>query len=121
MKKIEGKVKKKNSEYETEYSEEMNRNFRLLLILIAILLISDIFFIYMIYKPDLSGLFSLKKDNNNDTFVNDSVKRCYDGTKFGECSKNKPYICYEGYLIKSAYFCGCPEGYRVDFQDCVEI
>jgi hypothetical protein len=47
-----------------------------------------------------------------------SVLNCSDGTLYNHCSKNKPFYCFNGTLIKNSTTCGCPYDYRVKGNDC---
>jgi len=45
--------------------------------------------------------------------------KCYDGTREGECSINKPWYCQDQNLIKNSSECGCEEGYTpTKWGDC---
>ena len=46
---------------------------------------------------------------------------CSDGTLYNHCSKEKPYYCLNGTLIKKASICGCPTDYKIRGDDCEEI
>ena len=74
-------------------------------ILLAIMINFGLFYLY----------FQQEKTENK------PVIRCEDDTPYNTCSKVKPFYCYEGQLLKKAITCGCPEGYRIDFQDCKKI
>lgn len=43
---------------------------------------------------------------------------CGDGTDFDSCSKDKPYFCDEGALVRNAEVCGCPEGFTKYYSVC---
>jgi len=86
----------------------------ILVILLIILLVIDIITLYF-FRPDL---FNFLKFQPKVIEVDKEVLRCSDGTPYDSCSKNKPYYCHNGELLKKAYTCGCPEGYITDFQDC---
>jgi hypothetical protein len=45
---------------------------------------------------------------------------CSDGTLYGECSSTRPRYCLDGALVNRAGICGCPSGYDVSGNDCVE-
>lgn len=47
------------------------------------------------------------------------VKICEDGTIYGSCSKNKPFFCDNGSLIKKPLICGCPEKHIIQDNSCV--
>jgi 2'-5' RNA ligase/predicted nucleic acid binding AN1-type Zn finger protein len=47
-----------------------------------------------------------------------NVLNCTDGTFYSYCSKDKPYYCFNGTLIKNATICGCPYDYGVKENDC---
>ena len=72
-------------------------------LLIGFLLILFFVFLYFLYflniKPSVSFL-------------------CGDGTKYNECSKNKPYFCDKGILIEKASLCGCPELFYAESDLC---
>jgi len=90
-----------------------------LVILIILILLVDVVFFLAYLKPDLkTTLSNFFKPRVVD---NPSTLKCNDGTPYNSCAKNKPYYCYNGELLKSAYNCGCPEGYKIDFQDCKKI
>lgn len=86
-----------------------------LVILIIIILVIDIACYIVIFKPDFS--FNFGNSGSGDGIV--SGDKCSDGTAYNSCSKNKPFFCYKGELVKKAAECGCPSGYVKDFQDCV--
>ena len=46
---------------------------------------------------------------------------CSDGTLYNHCSKEKPYYCLNGTLVKKASICGCPAGYKINGDDCEKI
>jgi len=123
---------KKNREVEEKISQSISSKqepnyVRTLIILVIIILIVDGVSFFLYSKPDLSGLIKFNYGNKtvssvkNSTRISSSIpESCSDGTLNRECSKTKPYFCYDGNLIKSGYGCGCPEGYVLDFQDCVK-
>lgn len=43
---------------------------------------------------------------------------CSDGTLYNHCSKDKPFYCFNGTLIKNSSICGCPYDYRPKQDDC---
>jgi len=43
-------------------------------------------------------------------YGNFQLPKCADGTIFGFCSDNKPYLCSNGILLYSPERCGCPDG-----------
>lgn len=88
---------------------------QILVILIVIIVLLDIVFAIAIYHPNLNF--------NNSSGDNPSLnsEKCSDGTPADQCSKDRPFYCYEGNLIKKAATCGCPNGYAVRFQDCARI
>jgi hypothetical protein len=45
---------------------------------------------------------------------------CSDGTLYGQCSTQQPRYCLNGTLVNRAGTCGCPSGYEVSGNDCVE-
>lgn len=98
---------------------------RILIFLIALILIVDSVSIYFYVKTDgfsdFSGFSFNKASGDSDKNSGNKVLKCEDGTDYGECSKNKPFYCYGGELLNKAYTCGCPEGYKRDFQSCKEI
>jgi hypothetical protein len=47
-----------------------------------------------------------------------NILNCSDGTLYNHCSKEKPYYCFNGTLIKNSTFCGCPFDYRIKGNDC---
>ena len=42
----------------------------------------------------------------------DTVPYCKDGTKYGECSNNKPGYCFAGKIYNKCQLCGCPANSR---------
>lgn len=113
-----------------DYTEEKpvsrkrkNKYVRLLVILIIILLVVDVISVIAYYKPDFSNMIKFNTPgssaNKSDKSVNSNAK-CSDGTTNDSCSKNKPFYCYNGQLLKKAASCGCPNGYKQDFQSCVK-
>ena len=111
---------KREEVHEIKKDSVSKKPVKLLVFLIIILLIIDIFSLYFYYNPDLSKFKDFFKFNAGKS-ANGSNGKCADGTNYGSCSKNKPLYCYNGELIKKAATCGCPSGYKVDFQDCKEI
>ena len=104
---------KKSKKKISEMPRPTNNNLvKSLLILVILLIILDAVSLYFYYKPDL---FSSSNNYSSDG------PNCKDGTPYDECAKEKPYFCYQGELLKSAFSCGCPEGYEVNFQDCVKV
>lgn len=47
-------------------------------------------------------------------------EKCNDGTKFGECSKNKSKYCFDGVLVFRCSKCGCPKNYECVKDECVK-
>lgn len=129
IRELEREIEKLRKEDEPDYFEdeenkedsesvEKRKYVNVLVLLVILVIVIDLIaFIYYI-KPD----FDFLKFKSSNVVSNGNTKpvngKCSDGTKEGACSTNKPYICYNGELLKSAYACGCPEGYKVDFQDC---
>lgn len=96
----------------------------ILVILVIIILIVDIISLIAYYKPDFLNFNKSKnavKTKDISSGNNLSGKKCIDGTLSGSCSKDKPLFCYNGELLKNARICGCPDGYKLDFQSCVKI
>jgi hypothetical protein len=90
-----------------------------LVILIILILLVDVVFLFAYVKPDLkTKLSNFFKPRVVDT---PNSSKCSDGTPYNSCSKDRPYYCYNGELLKSAYNCGCPAGYKIAFQDCKKI
>jgi hypothetical protein len=61
--------------------------------------------------------------NDNKICDKDEAKKvmtCQDGTPYNQCSYNKPKYCYNGTLIDAASLCGCPAGYIIAGNSCVE-
>ncbi len=100
--------------------DEKKKYIRILIILVIIILIVDIISLIAYYKPDFFKIKSPSQNKTNDS-INLDGKKCLDGTLSGSCSKEKPFFCYNGELLKNAEICGCPEGYKLDFQDCKRI
>ncbi|MBS3075269.1 hypothetical protein J4429_02300 [Candidatus Pacearchaeota archaeon] len=119
---IEQPALNETSVIETSEKKPMKKEIKVLVILVIILLIVDVLSLYLYYKPDLSeftNFFKFKsgkvvEDSNNSN-------ECKDGTMQDSCSKDKPYYCVDGNLLKKAATCGCPSGYKLDFQDCKKI
>ena len=113
---------KTNPVTETSGKKPMKKEVKVLVILVIILLIIDVLSLYLYYKPDLSGFTDFFKFKSAKAIEeSNNSKQCKDGTFYDNCSKNKPYYCYNGELLKKAANCGCPKGYNVDFQDCKKI
>jgi len=115
---------KEEKNYSKKEGEGGNKKYvKILVTLIIILLIIDIISLVAYYKPDFSSMIK----SNNSVKINESssnninVKKCSDGTLIGGCSQQKPLFCYNGELLKNAAVCGCPSGYKIDFQSCVKI
>ncbi|PIN90208.1 hypothetical protein COU57_04175 [Candidatus Pacearchaeota archaeon CG10_big_fil_rev_8_21_14_0_10_32_14] len=49
-----------------------------------------------------------KCNTNGSCSIIPIIKKCYDGTPYGECSLSKPLFCNEGSLINKCSICGCP-------------
>ncbi len=47
-----------------------------------------------------------------------TVLNCTDGTFYSHCSKDEPYYCLNGTLVKNSTVCGCPYDYRIKGDDC---
>lgn len=92
---------------EAQASAKKN-HLKTLVTLIIILIIIDLIFLFWYFKPDmkttLSNIFKAKVVADTPS----KNQKCSDGTAYGSCSKNKPYYCYNGELIKKAATCGCP-------------
>jgi cytoskeletal protein RodZ len=102
-------------------SKKENRGYvKLLVILIVVLIIVDILSLVAYYKPDFSKIIKSNTANTTTNNKQASSTKCSDGTAESTCSKNKPFYCYNKALVKSASNCGCPTGYKQDFQDCVK-
>lgn len=119
----EEKAEKKKGEIEEPEVKRKKKSYKgTLVFLIIVLLILDIFAWYFYYKPDIKlsipSFLKPKSDNTNQSVPGE---KCADGTLYNTCSKNKPYFCYEGELLKKAATCGCPSGYKLGFQDCLKI
>jgi len=85
-----------------------------LIVLVLIVLVLDGVSLFFYYNPSFF--------KTNGFVVNDGSNlsgECSDGTPFESCSKEKPYYCSGGQLVKAGFTCGCPEGYRLDFQNCI--
>lgn len=112
--------------YEEKLKEEHDdkkKYIRILVILVIIILIVDIISLIAYYKPDFlkwTKNNNSDKTNDNNSGSSTNGKKCLDGTLSGSCSKEKPFFCYNGELLKNANVCGCPSGYRLDFQSCVK-
>ncbi len=48
------------------------------------------------------------------------AKECDDGTKHGTCSGELPKYCSEAVLVDKASICGCPEGFEISGEGCIE-
>ena len=93
--------------------QKKNKPIKLLIFLIVAIIIIDAISLFVYFKPQLHY--------PNSTSQGEKVNGCTDGTPYNECSKNKPYFCYNGELLEKAFTCGCPEGYVPDFQSCKKI
>ncbi len=111
------KLEKEMEEEDASKKKENKKYLRVLVLLIVIIILVDAVSLIAYYKPDLSGLIKFNIPNNDSA----NSGECSDGTLEGSCSKNKPFFCYEGELLKNAKICGCPESYELDFQDCVRV
>ena len=108
----------KPSEKPAEEAVKKKKSYVGWLIFLVILLIAlDLISLYVVYKPDMSNFSNFFKFTGKAT----QTLKCEDGTAYNSCSKNKPYYCYDGQLLKNANTCGCPSGYIIDFQTCKEI
>ncbi len=114
----ESSLEDKKPREEHVFGGEKKKYVRTLVILVIILLLMDVIALVAYYKPDIfkSGSSVTISNPNNSALKG----KCSDGTREGECSSDKPYFCYEGNLVKKAAGCGCPAGYKVDFQDCMQ-
>ncbi len=117
----EKKVREEGRESSVDVQKEENkkrsgrkRGIKALVFLLVLLFVVDALSLYAYYKPELPKFTGFSS-------VDESVPKCKDKTPEGECSKEKPYYCSEGELLKKAYTCGCPAGYKVDFQGCKKI
>ena len=119
---IDKYINKRNKRIEKSSTRKYNKKYVWILIcLIIIILIIDIVSLFVYYKPDLSSF--MKSNNSSSALSNNKPgisNKCSDGTAEGTCSKTKPMFCYIGTLIKKSSMCGCPTGYKQDFQDCVK-
>jgi hypothetical protein len=69
----------------------------------------------IVSKPSLCGCpdgYSVKKEECV------RIRKCRDGTAYGECSEMKPLYCREGVLVNDSGECGCPEGYASIGASC---
>ena len=125
IRKLEKRIglEEKQDKKEPVSKKEGRKYVRTLVILVIILLVIDAVSLIAYYKPDIGSLFKLGDGNKAGTNSNGSAVNgnCKDGTKNGECSTNKPYLCYSGDLVLNAPACGCPSGYKIDFRSCVKI
>ncbi|MDD5193273.1 MAG: hypothetical protein PHF67_01680 [Candidatus Nanoarchaeia archaeon] len=115
----EQSILKESPVMETSEKKPIRKEVRVLVILVIILLIIDCLSLYLYYKPDLSDIFKFRSGGTIGS--PNSSNKCQDGTAYDNCSKDKPLYCYNGELIKKAATCGCPSGYKVDFQDCKKV
>lgn len=104
-----------NKETKKEHDKNKKSKIKVLVFLILIIIIVDLstFFYYLYPIPNFND-FSDNSGDNKELI-------CKDGTPNEKCSQEKPYYCYNGELVKKAFTCGCPKGYKVDFQDCKKI
>lgn len=110
-------IKKQKSEVSSEKIKK--QKVKILIALIIIVIIIDVASLIYYFKP-FSNLSNFNS-SETDSLENYNLSRCEDGTPEESCSKEKPYFCYKGQLLKKAYTCGCPLGYKVNFQDCKKI
>jgi hypothetical protein len=104
---------------EKKKNKKNNNLGKTLVILVIILIIIDGLSLYYYFNKN-----SPKDSKDDVTTTGKAVstsKKCEDGTAYDQCSKNLPFFCYDGALIKKAALCGCPEGYKASFQNCVKI
>jgi hypothetical protein len=122
---IDKYISKRNKRIERSSVKKTGNNYvRLLVIFVIILVVVDILSVIGYYRPDFSKIIKFNNPSNPNTTNNNgqnSPAKCSDGTSEGACSKNKPLYCYNGELSKNARICGCPTGYKLDFQSCVKI
>ena len=109
----EALVKPAVSPIPTSPKKTPHKPFKLLIFLIILVVILDATAIFMYYKPNLLHA------SNSQTEIKEG--QCEDSTPYNECSKNKPYFCYNGELLEKAFTCGCPPGYRINFQNCKKV
>lgn len=50
-----------------------------------------------------------------------SAEECSDGTLYDQCSITKPKYCDNGNLIDKASTCGCPIGFKVSGDQCLDV
>lgn len=107
-----------NKEKFYEEKKEKKKYIKILIVLVVLMLIIDVSFLIFYFRPNF---FSWKAEPNITSDNYSKEKKCVDGTPYGKCSERKPFYCYNGELLKNAMVCGCPEGYKIDFQDCKKI
>lgn len=114
----EEEITSKPPETTPEPSEKKKSYVGLLVFLIIILIVLDLASLYLYYKPEIKipDFFKFKQAK----VVSEPLK-CADETPYNQCSKNKPYYCYNGNLLRNANMCGCPEGYEINFQSCKKV
>ncbi len=94
------------------------KKLKVLVYLIIIIVVLDALVLLYFLKPNFDFF---EKSNNITEKVTTNGLACKDGTPNEKCSIEKPYYCYKGELLKKAFTCGCPIGYKADFQDCKKI
>jgi hypothetical protein len=111
-------MEKAKKESLSEKQISMDRGaLRTIILLIIILIVVDFFSIIVYLSMNNKINFNNSKSDNKVAVSGE----CKDGTKYNECSINKPFFCYEGNLLRKAASCGCPPGYKPDFQECKKI
>lgn len=67
---------------------------------ILVLVITGVF----IFTSFLLSAIMFKSQSQMET---QEISVCGDGTLYGDCSKNKPYLCEKGILVERVSICGC--------------
>jgi len=104
----EGGEEKEETDTNKKVIDKKNK-LKVLIFLVSLVLIMDAFGIYFYYYEESPNT------------IPNSIDVCTDGTPYELCSKEKPFYCYNGELLKKAFTCGCPKGFEIDFQSCKEI
>lgn len=124
-KKEEIKLGDSEEKREIIHSNMLDKNtLAVLIVLVALLLIIDfsVAIFYFGNGIDFNWNFG---GNNNDSSNGDNnensntLTKCNSETLYTGCLDKKPQYCYQGELVNRASICGCPEGYKRDFNDCV--
>ncbi len=112
-KKKEVEVFLKNFKKDKKIQKDLDKNSSFSKILNEIFL--SLIFIVLVLIVILIVFFFLKTAEEE----TEIIPACGDGTFYGTCSLNKPYICDQGVLTERASLCGCPDDFYKDDDFCI--